>query len=341
MKAFVIRGKHDCYFDERPEPQLTNPHSVKIKVKSCGICGTDLHIYEGEHAMCIGQLRVPGHEFSGQVVEVGEAVKNFKVGDRVVHEPIKYCGECYACRNHMGNVCSNLAVTGCNCNGGWQEYFVADEKQWHHIPDWITWEMAALVEPYTIAGQVTTRAELRAGDTVLIHGAGPIGLACADTAMHLGAEVFISEIADGRLELARQMGVQHVINSRDVNLNEEIFRLTDGEGVNIVLDCAGLPWSWTDAMVVLTPAGRFVPVAMPNNVEIKNAFPIMGKQLRISGSRLQMDQFEPVIARFALYKENIERMITDVFPFEESDKAFEYNAARDPKTGKVVVVFKD
>lgn len=339
MKAFVIRGKHDCYFEDRPELQLEGPHSVKVKVKSAGICGTDIHIYEGEHSMSIGQLRIPGHEFAGEVVEVGEAVTELKVGDRVVHEPIKYCGTCYACRNHQGNVCKNLKVTGCNCSGGWEEYFVADDKQWHKLPDWVTWEEAALVEPYTIAGQVCTRAELRVGDTVLVLGGGPIGLMCGDTAKHLGATVILSEVQEGRLQLARDLGMDYVIDSKKENVTERVMEITKGEGINVVMDCAGLPWALTDAMTQLTPAGRFVPVAMGNELHVENAIMIMGKQLKIIGSRLQMDQFKAVLARYALYKEHIDRMITDVFPFEESDKAFAYAAARDPKTGKIVIRF--
>lgn len=339
MKAFIIRGKHDVYFEDRPMPQLETPHSVLVKVKSAGICGTDIHIYEGEHSMSVGHLRVPGHEFAGEVLEVGPEVTDLKPGDRVVHEPINYCGTCYACRQHQGNVCAHVHVTGCNCNGGWQEYFVADEKQWHKIPDWVTWEEAALVEPYTIAGQVCTRAELKAGDTVLIHGGGPIGLMCGDTARHLGATVILSEVLPGRLQLARDMEMDYVIDAKTENVSDRVMEITKGEGVNIVMDCAGLRTALSDAMLLLSPAGRFIPVAVAPSIQVDNAIMIMVKQLKIVGSRLQMDQFKPVIARYALYKEHIDRMITDVFPFSESDKAFAYAAARDPKTGKIVIRF--
>lgn len=339
MKTFVIRGKHDVYFEDKPMPQLQGPQSVMVKVKSAGICGTDIHIYEGEHSMSIGQLRIPGHEFAGEVVAVGAEVKQFKVGDRVVHEPINYCGKCYACRNGEGNVCKHVQVTGCNCSGGWQEYFVADAKQWHHIPDWITWEQAALIEPYTIAGQVCTKAELRAGDTVLIHGGGPIGLMCADTVMHLGGIPIVSEVLEGRLQLAKEMGIPYVINAIKQDVTQTIMEITDGEGVNVVMDCAGLRSSLSDAMLQLTPAGRFVPVAPLNELNVQNAIMIMVKQLKIVGSRLQMNQFEPVIARYALYKDTIDRMITNVYSFDESDKAFAHAAARDPKVGKIVVRF--
>lgn len=341
MKAFVIAGKHDTYFVDKPIPKIENEYSVKVKVKSVGICGTDIHIYEGEHGMSIGHKRIPGHEFAGVVCEVGSQVTNLKIGDRVVHEPINFCGKCYACRHGQGNVCADIQVTGCNMDGGLQEYYVADEKQWHIIPDWVTWEQAALIEPYTIAAQTCSQAELEAGDVVLIHGGGPIGLMCMDTAKKLGATVIISEIAEGRIKLAQEMGADYVFNPKEVNIKEELLKITGNEGPNIVIDCAGIPQVVCDAMELLSPAGRFVQVApCPINLD-KTAIWIMVKQLKIIGSRLQMNQFKPVIARYALYKDNIEKMITDVFDFEKAKEAFEYNAARHPETGKVVIIFKD
>ena len=337
MKTFVIAGKHQVYFEEVPEPEINGTHDVKVRVKACGICGTDNHIFEGEHDMSRGQLRIPGHEFAGVVVETGSEVSSVAVGDRVVHEPICYCGTCYACRNQQGNVCANVQVSGCNMSGGWQEYYVADEKQWHHIPDWMTWDLAAMVEPYTIAAQVCTRAELKPDDVVLIHGGGPIGLMVGDTAGHLGAKVILTEILEGRIKLAKEIGINHVIDASSLNVKEEVMKITNGEGPNVVLDCAGLPQMAEEALEILTPAGRFVPVAASNFV--CNGRLIHRKQLKIIGSRLQMNQFQPVLARFGLYRENALKLITHRYSFEESKEAFGFASERQPNTGKVVVLF--
>lgn len=339
MKAFVIAGKGNCYFEEKPMPVLRDEHSVLVKTQAAGICGTDVHIYEGTHLQSAGKQRIPGHEFVGTVTEVGSAVKKFKPGDRVVHEPISYCGKCYACRHGSGNVCRDVQVTGCNMDGGFEEYFAADEAQWHLIPDWATWEQAALIEPYTIAAQTCSRARLLADDTVLIFGAGPIGLACADTAKHFGAKVIISEIIDKRLELARALGADLVVNPKETDVSEAVMGFTGGEGPNVVLECAGIPAFVPLALDLLSPAGRLVEVA-PSAFKLESGRPIMVKQLEIIGSRLQMNQFAPVIARYALYKENIGRMITDVFSFEDCGKAFERAASRDPNVGKVIVRFE-
>lgn len=337
MKAFVIESKESSYFVDIPEPQLTEHNDVKVQVESCGICGTDIRIFEGKHSQSVGEKRIPGHEFAGIVTEVGAGVKNLKVGDRVVHEPILYCGKCYACRRGQGNVCSSLHVTGCNMSGGMEEFFVAPEQQWHKIPDWISWNEAALIEPFTIAYQVCDRAEIAPADTILIHGAGPIGLICADVAIHMGAKVIISEVSDGRLKLARQFGIQHVIDAKVSNPSEEALRITEGVGPNVVLDCAGLPIMAEEAFRILSPAGRFVPVA---GVTFQcDGYIAMRKQLKIIASRLQMHKFLPVISQFKLYQENINRMITDEFDFEQTKEAFEYACRRDPSTGKIVLRF--
>lgn len=337
MKAFMIEDTKFADFIEVEEPKLTGPLSVKVAVESIGICGTDIKIYEGHHSQSAGQKRIPGHEFAGVVTEIGKDVKNLKVGDRVVHEPISYCGTCYACLRGEGNVCADVKVTGCNMSGGMEEYFVADEKQWHKIPDWITWNQAALIEPYTIASQVCARAGLEPDDTILIHGAGPIGLMLADTAGHMGARVMISEISTGRLELAEKIGIPYVINSREQDVRETVLKLTDGYGPNIIADCAGVPKLAEEAFDLLSPCGRFIPVA---GVKFTcDGYKAMRKQLKIIASRLQMHQFAPVIARFRLYQKHADMMITDEFDFKDTGKAFQLAGERRPETGKIVLRF--
>jgi len=337
MKAFMIEDTKFADMIEVEEPQLEGPNSVKVQVESVGICGTDIKIFEGHHSQSAGQKRIPGHEFAGVVTEVGPGVTKVRVGDRVVHEPIRYCGTCYACLRGEGNVCADVHVTGCNMSGGMEEYFVAEEKQWHKIPDWITWNEAALIEPYTIAAQVCSRAELAPDDSILIHGAGPIGLMLADTAVHMGAKVMISEISDGRLALARKIGIPYVIDCKTQDTNKAARELTGGYGPNIIADCAGVPKLAEEAFDLLSPCGRFIPVA---GVRFTcDGYKAMRKQLKVVASRLQMHQFVPVISRFKLYKEHVDLMITDVFDFEDTRSAFELASMRRPETGKIVLRF--
>ena len=337
MKAFMILGQDNSFMTEVEEPRLENDSSVKVAVESVGICGTDIKIFEGHHSQSAGQRRIPGHEFAGVVTEVGKNVKTLRVGDRVVHEPISFCGKCYACRRGEENVCEDLKVTGCNMSGGLEEYFVADERQWHKIPDWITWNEAAMIEPYTIVAHACARAEIKPKDVLLIYGAGPIGLALADTARAMGAKVIISEISDGRLEIARKMGLEYVVDSKKEDVSRVAMEITEGKGPNVVSDCAGLPDACVEAIKILSPAGRFVPLA-PVTFPL-DTYWATRKQVRIVTTRLQKNQFIPVIAKFKLYKEAADMMITDEFDFADTKAAFELACARKPETGKVVIRF--
>lgn len=340
MKAFVIHnGGHKVSFVDRPAPVIQHPRDVLVQVKTIGVCGTDLHIFEGKHPMCFGQDRIPGHEFSGEVIAVGDEVTSFKQGDRVVHEPISYCGDCYPCRRGQNNVCTSLKVTGCNIDGGWQEYYCAQENQWHKIPDWITWEQATLIEPYTIAAQVCNQGDVRADDIVLIQGGGPVGLMCCDTAKQLGAKVIVSEPMERRQILAKELGADLVINPLEEDLETAINQKGWG-AVNVVLDCVGLANMVEPSIKMLSPAGRFVPVAVCP-IHIEAGAEVMRKQLTIIGSRLQQGQFIPVIEKFKHYGPHAETMITNVFSFQESGEAFEYANARNPECGKVIVSFLD
>ena len=337
MKAFMILGANNSFMTEVDEPVLENDYSVKVAVESVGICGTDIKIFEGHHSQSKNQRRIPGHEFAGVVTEVGKSVSKLKVGDRVVHEPISYCGECYACRHGEENVCENLKVTGCNMSGGLEEYFVADERQWHKLPDWITWNEAAVIEPYTIVAHACERAEIHPDDVVLIYGAGPIGLALADTARAMGAQIVISEVCDARLDIAKKMGLEHVVDAKCCDVNEYVMELTGGKGPNVVSDCAGLPDSCEKAIEILSPAGRFVPLA-PVTFTL-DAYWATRKQVRIITTRLQKDKFIPVISKFKMYKEAVDLMVTDEFDFMDSKAAFERACSTNARTGKVIIRF--
>lgn len=337
MKAFMIRDAGDSFMTDVPEPQLENDLSVKVQVESVGICGTDIKIFEGHHSQSVGQDRIPGHEFAGVVTDVGKKVTSIKVGDRVVHEPINYCGKCYACRRGEVNVCKDLHVTGCNMSGGLEEYFVANEKQWHKIPDSITWNEAACIEPYTIAGHACARAEVTPGDFVMIYGAGPIGLAIADISMNAGAAVAISEISEGRIAIAKQMGIPYVVDSKSENFKDAVMQFTGGEGPNIVFECAGFKEFAEEGVQILSPAGRFVPLA-PVTFAC-DAYWMTRRQVRLVTARLQVGQFPRIIENFEKYRRNIDIMVTDTFDFNDSKAAFEFACERHPQTGKVVIRF--
>ena len=340
MRAFVVTGPHESHIEERPIPQIKDPKDVLVAVKYVGICGTDMHIYDGSRAFKLPI--VPGHEISGEVVEAGAGVTTLKPGTPVVHRIEAPCGHCYACRHGKINCCSNLGVTGATRDGGFEEYIVAPESQW--IPfekERFSYKQAAMVEPFTIGAQAVARAELCEGDQVLIHGAGPIGLVVLATAKKHGAVCTVSEMIPERLEVAKKLGADHVLNPADPEWMNKLREYCGPEGPNVVFDAVGLPKVLGKSAEYCSNAARLVtlgfstsPIEIPMNL-------ITSKELSLLGSRNETFRTESVVENFDQYLDDVDNMISNVFPLEESAIAFEKACAKDPSVFKILVKVSD
>lgn len=338
MKAIVVRGAMDMVMEDRPMPQITAPDQVLVRVHAAGICGSDVHVYHGTNPFAKYPV-VLGHEASGEIVETGQAVSDLKAGDSVVFEPIRYCGKCYACRTGHHNVCRELKVLGCIVDGIFQEYVVMPRSQVYQFDaSKMTYQQAALCEPYTIGAQATSRGDVQPGDLVLVHGAGPIGLIVADVAKSKGAKVIISEPNEKRLEMAKAFGLDYPVNPMKQDLDQLISDLTE-EGVNVIFDAAGVPAIIAHAVDQLSPAGRFVPMTFgkePIPVDFKT---VNAKQLTILGTRHQYQKFPEIVELLPQKLDHVDMLTTHIFPAEEYKKAFDTLA--DPGSGacKVVLTF--
>lgn len=206
MKAVVVEKPEKITVVERDIPEITD-NQVLLKVKAAGICGSDVGIYHGKNAFAT-YPRVVGHEFVGEVVKVGSKVTNAVVGDHIAVDPVVSCGHCYACKIDRHNVCKSLEVMGVHRDGGYQEYVAVDQEQLNQLPKDIPWEIAATVEPFSIGAQVAHRGRLTEDDTVLICGAGPIGLIILQVAKMKGAKVAILDIVESRLKKAKELGCE-------------------------------------------------------------------------------------------------------------------------------------
>ncbi|WP_027701516.1 2,3-butanediol dehydrogenase [Metaclostridioides mangenotii] len=250
MKAALWYNKNDIRVEEIDEPKVTKGN-VKIKVKWCGICGSDLHEYLGgpifipvdqPHALSKNQAPVVlGHEFSGEVVEIGEGVTNFKAGDRVVVEPMVVCGECPACLEGKYNLCSSLGFHGlCGSGGGLAEYTVFPEEYIHKLPDSMTYEQGALIEPMAVALHSIRIANFNVGDTAIVLGSGPIGLATIECLKAAGAKlVVVLQRKSIRQEYAKRAGADVVLDPNVVDIAEEVKKLTGGVGVDFAFETTG------------------------------------------------------------------------------------------------------
>jgi len=251
MKAARWYKSHDIRIDDIEEPQVS-AGKVKIKVAWTGICGSDLHEYlAGPIFIPVDQPHkishdiapiVMGHEFSGDVVAVGAGVKKFKPGDRVVVEPILSCGECEACREGKYNLCRDLGFHGLSGGGGgFASFTVVDEHMVHPMPDSLTYEQGALVEPAAVALHAVRMSKLKAGDKAAVFGAGPIGLLVIEALRAAGAsETYVVELSPQRAEKARELGATMVIDPSKQDAVATIRDLSQG-GVDVSFEVTGVP----------------------------------------------------------------------------------------------------
>ncbi|WP_247739307.1 2,3-butanediol dehydrogenase [Bacillus sp. 165] len=242
MKAAKFFGAKDIRVVDAPIPTV-DANSVKVEIEWCGICGSDMHEYvAGPMVIPSGSNVTMGHEFSGRIVEIGENVTTFAIGDRVVIEPIVPCWTCNSCRTGNYQVCEKPQFYGLIVNdGGFGEYIVSSVDRVYKIPDTMSYEQAALVEPVAVVTQAIRSSQFKFGDTVAVFGTGPIGLLLIQSLKAAGASKIIAvEVVDHRREVALKSGATHAINPIDTNAVETIFGLTNGRGVDVAFDCAGV-----------------------------------------------------------------------------------------------------
>ena len=265
MKALKWYAKGDLRLQDVPEP-TPKAGEVKVKVKFAGICGSDLHEYEmGPVFVDLGgsDSIILGHEFAGDVVEVGAGVDSLKVGDRVAGDAPQYCGSCYYCRRNMLQLCEKGVYTGLHIDGAFAEYLVVPAYTCYRLPNDVSYEVGAVIEPLEVATHAIAKAEVKLGDTVAIVGAGTIGLSVLLLARAAGAaKIYTLELIKERGERAVKMGAAKYFNPNEVDVVQTLKELTDGRGVDVAFDCAGTPASGPLAMSLTRRAGTVAIVGM-------------------------------------------------------------------------------
>ena len=338
MKAVVVKEPHKIEIEEREIPVIKTPDEVLIKVKAGGICGSDVHIYHGTSSVAT-YPRVIGHEIVGEIISVGNHVTNWSVGNRVIVDPVINCGQCYQCRIGRKNVCSNLKVRSVHVDGGYQEYIVVPQESIYLIPENIPWEEAILIEPFTVAEQVCSRAEITADDLVFIMGAGPVGLSILKMAKLRGATCFISDIVEKRLEFAKTQGADAILNVRNVDVKEEILKLTEGLGATVVIDSVCNVKSFEQALTYVCSAGRVITLGFSSEPSAINQFSITAREIDVRGSRLHNNKFPVVIDYFKTGKLDVTNWITHRYHFTEIREALRIIENPEIEKGKVILLF--
>jgi L-iditol 2-dehydrogenase len=285
MKALVKTAQGDGNIEVRdiPVPKIKNNNDVLIKISAAGVCGTDIHIYHDEFPYW--PPVVMGHEFSGIVVETGGGVSGFKLGDRVVAEPhTHFCGKCYLCRAGHIQLCPEKRSPGWGMDGAFTDYLVIPELFLHHIPDSLSYEVAALTEPTAIVvNGVIERGKLSAGETVVIVGAGPIALLSIVVAKAAGAKAVYIAGTDAdeamRFPAAKALGADGIINVMKTNAIAWVLEKTGGIGAGLVIEASGSAAGVNSAVAVARKCGRITVLGLPGEEKISVAWGDMVKKV--------------------------------------------------------------
>lgn len=346
MKAARWHKAKDIRVEETAIPS-PNENQVKIAVKFTGICGSDLHEYnDGPQLIPVDEpyalnghqgTTTLGHEFSGVVEEVGKNVKNIKKGDRVTVEPIFKNPESPFISTGEYNLSEPLGFVGLTANGAFAKYVVVEDYMVHKMPDSMTFEQGAIVEPAAVAAYAIQRSGMKLGDTVLITGAGPIGLLTVQVALAAGAsQIFVSDLSENRLKKAKEIGATHTFNAKDKDITQKIKEIT-GHGVDVFIDAAGVQATFDTGINSLRNGGTAILVALFGKSVTHDALNQTLRELTIIGTAAYRNIFPEVIALISSGRLPVEKLITSVISLDEIvEKGFEV-LTKDPSEVKILV----
>lgn len=321
MKATIYAGNKTFSVIEK-EIEAPVAGDVRIKVAYCGVCGTDVHIY---HGMMDKRVSIPetiGHEMSGIVDAVGEGVTDFKVGDKITVRPLDNRGEVASDRGYS-HIAKKLKFIGIDSPGAMQQYWNVPAFTLHKLKETTDLKLAALIEPLSVACHDVRRGELKAGETAVVSGGGPIGLLVAMVAKSKGANVIISEVNELRVKMAEDMGFE-VVNPIKTNLVEYVDKKTDGALADVVFEVAGVQASLDIVTEVVGIRGRIVLVAIYGEPKPVNLFKFFWKELKLIGARVyEKEDYEESIRLITENKYPFETIITDTKPLDQIQELFE------------------
>jgi (R,R)-butanediol dehydrogenase/meso-butanediol dehydrogenase/diacetyl reductase len=308
MRAAVFHGREDLRLEDVPDPRPL-AGEVKLRVLYNGICGSDLHeYYHGPittrttpHPLTgIKNPVILGHELSGEVIELGEGIEDLSIGDRVAVEPVETCGTCLYCSSGRYNHCGLLAFHGYNRgSGGLAQFSVVRRSMAHKLPKNMTDQQGALIEPMAISYRTAERCEVQSGQTVVIHGGGPIGVGVYFTLIRRGVRVIMVDPSPQRRAALKKLGAKIVLDPSDGDVVSAIKDLTGGRGADTSVDAAGVPVAFKAALASTAVDGRLIVVAIHTRpIEIAPMEMLMS-EVQISGIALSCNTFPSVIAEMA------------------------------------------
>ena len=318
MKAVIFDAPGKVRVSEVPDP-IVGPEDVLIAVKAAGVCGTDVHIYEGD--FIADYPVIPGHEFAGEVIDVGDAVQDFKPGDRVAVDPGVFCQKCSFCRENRQNFCANYKAYGIHFNGGFAEMAVAKAQNVYHIHG-LSYLEGAMAEPVACGIHGVKQVGIDIGDHVLIFGCGPIGLILMQLCKNAGAATVTSvDLMEGKLDLAKQLGVTNALMAGD-DLPAKLKKLHP-EGFQVVIDATGSPPVVQSMFDYVRDKGRLLFFGVcPSKAKIEiSPYDVYKRELKIYGTFALLQTVPPAIEMIREKKVNAEALVSHKIPLSDFETA--------------------
>ena len=339
MKAIVIPNPNEIEIREVPEPKVKDGEAL-LKVRYVGICGADVASFTGNQPFTT-YPRIPGHEFSAEIVEIPENDKGLKAGDIVTCNPYFNCGGCYSCERGFVNCCTDNQTMGVQRDGAVCEYISMPVERIYEGKG-LSAEELALIEPFSISQHAVSRCTIKENDNVLVIGAGPIGLFALLAAKAKCKNIVVADILDNRLDLAKEYGAAAVVNTKAESLEEFTNKFTDGKGFDVCIEACGAPETFLGCIDSCAFAGNIVLIG---NGKRETSFVhsiLLKKELNIFGSRNALkEDFINNIDLVASKKCDVMKMVSSVYDMENALDAFKALANNDGTLAKILIKIGD
>ena len=315
---------------------------VLVRIMRLGICGSDIHVYHGKHPFTKYPV-TQGHEVSGEIAALGEGVKNLFVGQKVTIEPQVFCGKCHPCTHGKYNLCEELKVMGFQTTGAASTYFAVDESKITPIPDQMSFEEGAMIEPLAVAVHAAQRFEGIKGSRVVVIGAGPIGNLVAQAAKGLGAEqVMITDVNDYRLQLAKQCGVDFAVNTLKTDFNEAMLDVFGPDKADVIFDCAGNNITINQAIRSARKGSTIILVAVFADMASADLAVLNDHELDLNTTMMyRHEDYLTAIELVGQGKVVLQPLMSKVFPFGQYHQAYIYIEENPGTAMKVLIDVQD
>ncbi len=335
-QARLVEPEHVVLEDvDRPVPQA---NEVLIQVKRIGVCGSDIHAYYDKHPYISCPI-VQGHEFSGEIVEMGRAVSGLTVGDRVTVMPQLVCGECYPCTHGDYHICNTLKVIGCQADGAAREFIPVDQDLIILLPQGMSFDHGAMVEPVAVGVHAVRRLGIVSGMKLLVFGAGPIGNLTAQVAKGLGAEaVMIVDISPFRLDVARQCGIDVVVNASEELLEQRLDEAFGPDRADAILECVGVQDTMEQAITLARKGSDIIVVGVFAEKPALDIGLVQDKELRLIGTLMYKENdYRTAVELIQSNQVHLDPLITTHFAFEKYAQAYKYIEEYKDRSMKVLI----